>query len=612
MGKSPAEGGSGALPPAQFDYAVRDPERLARNMARTLEQLGRAAAAWVEPRERGETIEAGPISYTELVSTLSRLGDYWLKDPVRALKAQTDLLAGGLELWTRSLARLSNGQAPEPSAPAKPDKRFADEDWQRNPFFGFLREAYLLTSSWAENLANQAEGLDPHTRHKAAFYVRQISNALSPSNFILTNPELYRETVEQNGENLVRGMTMFADDMAAGGGNLKLRQSDTSQFELGRNIAMTAGKVVAENAICQIIQYAPRTETVFRRPILISPPWINKFYILDLNPEKSLIGWMVDQGHTVFVISWVNPDASLADKDWGDYIDDGLAFGLDAVEAATGMREVNAVGYCVGGTLLGASIPYLRSRGDERIRSLTFLTTQIDFEHSGDLKVYVDEPQIASLEASMSLKGYLEGSQMATAFNLLRSSELIWPYFVNNYLKGREPLPFDLLYWNADATRMAKANHLFYLRRCYLENRLSRGEMEIGGIRLDLNTVDLPIFNLATREDHIAPARSVYEGSLAFGAPVTLVVTGSGHIAGVVNAPARGKYQYWTGPSPSRERSFETWMAEASETAGSWWPRWQEWIEPLADDRVPAREPGGGRLPQIEDAPGRYVRVRSV
>ncbi|WP_062014416.1 class I poly(R)-hydroxyalkanoic acid synthase [Aureimonas sp. AU4] len=589
-------------------YAVRDPEAFARNMAHMLEHLGKAASAWVEPRERGEAVD-GPVSYGDVVSTLSRVAEYWLNDPVRALEAQTGLMAGFFNIWMRSLQTVS-AEPPPPVAtvPAPADKRFADEEWRRNLFFNFLREAYTLITQWAQGLVDRAEGLDPHTRQKAVFYVRQITNAISPSNFVLTNPELFRETVAENGANLARGMKMLAEDLAKGAGTLKLRQSDASRFRVGDNLATTPGKVVAQNDLCQIVQYAPSTETVYRRPILISPPWINKFYILDLTPEKSLIRWLVEQGRTVFVVSWVNPDERHAAKDWQAYVEEGLVFGLDTVREATGESEVDAVGYCVGGTLLAAGLAYLKAKGDGRIRSATLLTTQVDFRHAGDLKVFVDEEQLAEIEKAMS-RGYLDGTKMATAFNLLRSGELIWPYFVNNYLKGREPLPFDLLFWNADATRMAKANHLFYLRNCYLENRLSRGRMRLGDVDIDLSTVDIPIYNLATREDHIAPALSVYEGSGSFGGPVRFVVTGSGHIAGVVNPPARGKYQFWTGPQPRDGLSFDAWWQEAAETKGSWWPDWEAWLrEQSGEERVSAREPGGGRLAPIEDAPGSYVR----
>ncbi|WP_102959175.1 class I poly(R)-hydroxyalkanoic acid synthase [Mangrovicella endophytica] len=596
---------------AAGDFLPKDPEAFLRNMAHAFEQFGRAASAWVEPRERGDIVDDGPLSLADVAATLSKVTNYWMADPTRTVEAQMSLFSGYLGVWSNAIQRLS---AIRDAAPAEPpaasDKRFADKGWSENPFFDALRQVYLVTSRWADDMVERAGDLDPHTRHKAAFYVRQIANAISPSNFVATNPELLRETLASNGANLVRGMTMFAEDMAAGRGNLRLRQTDFSKFEVGRDLANTPGKVVAQNAICQIIQYAPQTETVFARPILIVPPWINKFYILDLNAEKSLIRWMVEQGHTVFVISWVNPTESHAAFDWRDYICQGISFGLETISEATGMSEVNAVGYCVGGTLLAAALAHFAAISDGRIVSATLLTTQVDFTQPGDLKVFVDEPQIERIEAAMA-KGYLEGSHMASAFNLIRSSDLIWPYFVNNYLRGREPLPFDLLYWNADATRMPRANHLFYLRNCYLQNRLAHGEMEIDGQPLDLSRVKIPIYNLATREDHIAPARSVFIGARTFGSDVAYVLTGSGHIAGVVNPPARGKYQYWTGPAPTAVETLDDWLAEATETKGSWWPHWQAWIEPHAGERVPAREPGGGKLAPIEDAPGSYVKVRS-
>jgi polyhydroxyalkanoate synthase len=453
----------------------------------------------------------------------------------------------------------------------------------------------------------QAEGLDEHTRHKARFYVSQISNAISPSNFILTNPELFRETVASNGENLVRGMKMLAEDIGAGGGDLKLRQSDYSKFALGRNLATTPGKVVARSALAEIIQYEPKTKKVLKRPLLICPPWINKFYILDLNPQKSFVNWAVEQGHTVFVISWVNPDERHGRKDWNDYIEEGIRFALDTVEEETGEREVNAIGYCVGGTLLAAALALFAKEGDERIRTATFFTTQVDFTHAGDLKVFVDEEQIAALESAMSSKGYLEGNKMATAFNMLRSNDLIWPYVVNNYLRGKEPLPFDLLYWNADSTRMPAANHSFYLRNCYLENKLARGEMVMAGKKLSLKDVKIPVFNQASREDHIAPARSVFKGSSLFGGDVAFILAGSGHIAGVVNPPASKKYQYWTGGKP--KGSFQGWLEKAKEHPGSWWPHWQAWIERHDNASVPARKAAARRAP-LGEAPGLYVTVR--
>ena len=513
-----------------------------------------------------------------------------------------------MNVWANSIQRLNQGeQVDDAVKPDSGDKRFQDPEWGRNAFFDFLKQAYLVTSRWANDLVEHADGLDQHTRHKAGFYVKQLSHAISPSNFILTNPELFRETVASDGENLVRGMKMLAEDIVAGHGELKLRQADYSKFEIGRNVAVSPGKVVGRTDVAEIIQYDPSTETVLKRPLLICPPWINKFYILDLNPQKSFIRWAVEQGHTVFVISWVNPDQRHGSKGWESYIREGIEYGLDTIEAATGEREVNAIGYCVGGTLLAAALALMAQEGDDRIRSVTFFTTQVDFTFAGDLKVFVDEEQIAALEQAMGEKGFLEGTRMATAFNMLRSGDLIWPYVVNNYMRGKEPMPFDLLYWNADSTRMGAANHSYYLRNCYLDNTLSQGRMQLAGKTLSLADVTIPVYNLASREDHIAPARSVFLGCRCFGGPVEYVMAGSGHIAGVVNPPSMKKYQHWTGGKP--EGDFDEWVASATENPGSWWPHWQRWIEALDDRRVTARTPGE-RTTTFGDAPGEYVKVR--
>jgi len=595
-------------PAAIEPYIVKDPEALTVNLARTVEQLGKAASAWLAPRETGEKVDTVAEPMVDMVKTLSRVSEYWLADPRRTLEAQTMLLGSYFNIWSRTLSKLGGNEVEDAPDPHGKDKRFSDEDWVKNPFFDFLRQVYFVTSDWAEKLVADAEGLDEHTRHKAAFYVKQIASAISPSNFITTNPQLYRETVATNGANLVRGMKMLAEDIAAGRGDLKLRQTDTSKFAIGENMALTPGKVLAQSDVCQVIQYDATTDKVLKRPLLICPPWINKFYILDLNPAKSFIKWAVDQGHTVFVISWVNPDERHADKGWEAYAREGVGFALDTIKQATGEDEVNAIGYCVGGTLLAATLALHAREGDRRIRTATLFTTQVDFTFAGDLKVFADEDQIDAIERGMKATGYLDGSKMATAFNMLRASELIWPYFVNNYLKGQEPMPFDLLYWNSDSTRMPAANHSFYLRNCYLNNTLSKGEMVLAGEKVSLKDVKIPIYNLATKEDHIAPAKSVFVGSKYFGGKVTYVMAGSGHIAGVVNPPDKMKYQFWTGGPVKGE--FEDWVKKADETPGSWWPHWHEWIKAEDDRMVPARKTGG-TMNSIEEAPGSYVRVRA-
>lgn len=585
-----------------------DFEALAANTARLMEELGHATAASLKPIEEGRAKPGMSDEVSDIVKTLGQVVEQIAADPQRLVVAQTSLTIGFLDLWSRTLKRYQGESVPPAATPDATDKRFLDPDWSTNPMFDFVKQAYLITSRWAENLVDTAENLDPHTRHKAQFYVKQLSSALAPTNFVATNPDLLRTTLAENGENLVRGMKMMVEDIKAGKGTLKLRQSETGTFEVGVNLATTPGKVVFQNDLFELIQYAPTTETVVKRPLLIVPPWINKFYILDLNPEKSFIRWAVGQGLTVFVISWANPDERLADKSFEEYMRDGILAAVDRALAITGEKSVTTMGYCVGGTLLAVTLAYLAAKGDTRIASATLLTTQVDFENAGDLKVFVDEEQVKLVESRMDVRGYLEGTSMSAAFNMLRPNDLIWPYVVNVYLKGQHPFPFDLLYWNSDSTRMPAANHSFYLRNCYLDNKLSKGEIILGGERLDLGRVTIPIYNLAAKEDHIAPAKSVFVGSGCFGGDVTYVMAGSGHIAGVINPPEKVKYQYWTGGKP--EGDFGAWVASADETPGSWWPHWLEWTVSQAPERVKARKPGG-RFKTLGDAPGTYVKVRS-
>ncbi|MGH6672093.1 MAG: PHA/PHB synthase family protein [Xanthobacteraceae bacterium] len=596
--------------PAPVKIGGVDIDEFSGNLARLIEQGGHALAAYLKPRERGRDDREFADEITEVVKTLAQVAQYWMADPQRSVAVQTRLGKAYLDLWAAAARRLAGENAPPVATPAPNDKRFADPDWSSNQFYDFLKQAYLLTTRWANELVADAADLDPHTKQKAEFYMRQLANALSPSNFVLTNPELLRETLASNADNLVRGMRMLAEDIEAGHGHLRIRQSDSAMFEVGRNLAATPGKVIFQNDLMQLIQYEPSTPNVLRRPLLIVPPWINKYYILDLTPEKSFIKWCIDQGLTVFCISWVNPDERLAEKTFGDYIDDGPIAALDAIKAATGEDRVHAVGYCVGGTMLAVSLAAMAARLDKRIMSATLFAAQVDFTYAGDLKVFVDEEQVDALEQRMAERGYLEGGAMATVFNFLRSNDLIWPYVINNYLKGKAPFPFDLLYWNSDATRMPAANHSFYVRSCYLENKLSQGRMTIGNTRIDLKAIKVPVYNLATREDHIAPAKSVLLGCKYFGGPIRFVLAGSGHIAGVVNPPAKNKYQYWTGPRP-RSSNLDNWIAKATEHPGSWWPDWLAWLKRQDETEVPARAPGLGTLAAIENAPGSYVRVRS-
>ena len=593
----------------EINPKLPDMEALSTNMARLIGEGGKVLSAYLKPIESGKTNSDMAEHVSDAVKTLGRVAECWLSDPQKTLEAQSALSQQFISLWSQTLHRLQ-GETVAPVVPLdKSDKRFADPEWQTNPYFDFLRQAYLIGTNWANDIVAKTQGLDPFEKQKAEFYLRQISGAISPSNFLATNPELLRETFVQNGENLVRGLHMLAEDIEAGKGQVKIRQSDSSKLVLGVDMANTPGKVMFRNDLIELIQYTPTTEQVYRRPLLILPPWINKFYVLDLNREKSFIRWCVAQGLTVFVVSWVNPDERHADKDFEAYMKEGIFAALSAIEQATGERHVSAMGYCVGGTLLAVTLAYMAATNDDRIQNATFLTTQVDFTDAGDLKVFVDAERIKNLEEKMHETGYLEGARMAAAFNMLRPSELIWSYVVNNYLKGKEPMPFDLLSWNSDSTRMPAANHAFYLRHCYLQNDLSQGRMQIGNVTLDLHKVKIPIYELAAKEDHIAPARSVFTGAKLFGGDVRYVLSGSGHIAGVVNPADKPKYQYWTGGKP--DGTFDAWVTSATEHPGSWWLDWIDWMKQQAPEQVQARQPGQGKLTVLGDAPGEYVKVKA-
>ena len=612
----PAARPSAAAPPAPEPAqaapaplpGVADLDKLSRNMSLLVEESRKVAAAYIEPRTRMAVQPKGAEEAKDMAQTLGQVAAQWFTDPARMVVAQASLSSRMVDLWAGTMRRMAGEPAPEPEPARTADKRFAAPEWRELPGFDFIRQAYTITSDWANGLVEDAD-LDEETRDKARFYLRQLTGALSPSNFLATNPELLKHTFEEGGENLVRGMRMLAEDIAAGDGDLKIRQSDNTAHKLGLNMAMTPGKVVYRNELMELIQYAAATPEVYRRPLLIVPPWINKFYVLDLNPAKSFVKWAVDQGLTVFVISWVNPDERHADKDFESYMREGIFAALDAIEQATGERDATTIGYCVGGTLLAVTLAYMAIKGDARISSATFFTAQTDFRNAGDLKIFANEDQIAAVETEMREHGYLQGSKMANAFNMLRPNDLIWSYVVNNYLKGKAPMAFDLLTWNSDSTRMPAANHAFYLRNCYLGNKLTQGEMVLGGETLDLGRVTIPVYNLATKEDHIAPAKSVFVGAAFFGGPMRYVLAGSGHIAGVVNPPYKPKYQYWSGPEVGD--SYEAWLEAATETAGSWWPDWMSWVAAQAPEKAAAREPGGGVLEPLCDAPGEYVRVKS-
>ena len=595
------------LPPFFSAYHISDPETFASNLLKAFE---RGSAAFAQLAERPDA-KLGPYTpaseFSAATETISALVRKWLADPVKLSEAQAEFARQFAALWNNVLIRMMGVPVPPLIQPAPGDNRFKDPDWDKNPYFDFCKQAYLLACKWAEDQLAATPDLAPHERHRAEFYLRQLTSAYSPSNFPVTNPEVLRQTIATNAQNLLDGADLLAEDLNRSGDLMKISQTDPNAFELGRNLATTPGKIVFQNELLQLIQYTPTTEKVRSRPLIMVPPWINKYYILDLTSSKSLIKYVVDQGFTVFVVSWVNPDERLAEKTFEDYVLEGILEAVRAVQEETGVEKINALGYCVGGTALATGLAYLAQRGEEPFQCCSLLTTQVDFSLAGDLLLFTDDTQLASLDALMNERGFLDGSRMANVFNMMRPRDLIWPYVVNNYLLGKKPFPFDLLFWNQDSTRMAAANHKYYLREFYNENRLAKGEMTLGGIKLDLKKVKLPIFSVATREDHIAPAPSVFRGIQMFGGPVEFVLAGSGHIAGVVNPPEKVKYQYWTGGKAMT--SIAAWEASATENPGSWWPYWIDWLSQQSGGWVPARVPGA-KLGAIEDAPGSYVKAR--
>ena len=597
-------------PQVPSQYTLADPVQFAQNMTKVFEQAAGIARTFAErPQPSLQDTENQLTPMEQVSKTLGAVAQSYMNDPRKLMEAQMQLWNNYTQLWQNAWAKVIGQQTQPVAEPSRSDKRFRDKDWQEHTVFDFLKQFYLISANWAQDMVKNADGVDDHTRHKARFYVEQIANAVSPSNFALTNPEVLRATLSSNGANLVEGLKHLQRDMQTPDGRLRIKQTDMTAFEIGRNIATTPGKVVFRNETFELIQYSPSKAETHEYPLVIFPPWINKFYILDLNPKKSFVKWAVDQGLTVFIVSWVNANEKQARKSFSDYMREGFLEAIQAAQDATGAPKVNVIGYCIGGTLTAASLGYMAAQNDNRVNAATFFTTQVDFEKAGDLLVYVDEEQVKWIEGRMADKGYLPGTRMADAFNLLRSNDLIWSYVVNNYMLGKEPMPFDLLYWNADSTRMPAGVHSFYLRECYMANKLAQGKMVLDNVRIDLKKAKMPVYNLAAREDHIAPLASVFHVGRYFGGPTRLVVSGSGHIAGVVNPPDANKYQYWT--NETWAPTLEEWLKGATEHPGSWWPDWATWIADKSGPMVPAPTPGSGKLKVIEDAPGSNVRVRS-
>ncbi len=534
-----------------------------------------------------------------------------LGNPYKLAQAQMNLVWDYFSLWQHSMLRVAGMQAPPVAKPAKGDSRFADDQWNDHFLFDFIKQSYLITARHVHATVSHVDGLDDHTQKKVDFFTRQFINAFSPTNFAMTNPEVLRETIRTHGQNLLKGFNNLLRDIEDGGGQLRVKMTDPTAFELGRNVCVTPGKVVFQNEMLQLLQFNPTTEKQFKRPLLIVPPWINKYYILDLRQSNSFIKWATDQGHTVFCISWVNPDRKMAEKEFEDYLTEGSIKAIDAVCEQTGEKEINTIGYCLGGTLLAPTIAYMTAKNDKRVVSATYFVSLLDFSVPGELGVFIDEGQVASLEKKMAERGYLEGSEMAGTFNMLRSNDLIWSFVVNNYLMGKEPFPFDLLFWNSDSTRMPYKMHSYYLRNMYMKNLLRvPGAIVLDGVPIDLSTVKIPSYFISSMEDHIAPWKGTYLGATTLGGPVRFVLGGSGHIAGIVNPPSAEKYCYWTNDTKKLPATGDEWFAGTQQHPGSWWTDWNNWITGLDSTMVPARDPAKGKLKVVEDAPGSYVKFR--
>ena len=586
-------------------FKFPDPAVLGRSMADVARRSQRIVTEWLKQQSQ----EGQPLDPLNMGNAFLEMTARLMANPTELVQAQLGFWQDYMTLW-QNTARRVMGLDHKPVIQADPtDRRFKDAAWDESEIFDFIKQSYLLSARFVQDVVRRVDSLDPKTAQKVDFYARQFVEAMSPSNFVLTNPEVLRRTAETGGENLLKGLSNLLADLDRGKGRLHIKMTDMDAFQVGGNIAVSPGDVVYQNDLMQLIQYAPSTETVLRRPLLIVPPWINKFYILDLRPRNSFVRWAVSQGHTVFMVSWVNPDEKLADKGFDDYMTEGVLEPIEAIGKATGEHEVNAIGYCLGGTLLGAALAWLAAKRRQPVKAATFFTSLLDFTESGELNVFIDEEQLKALEERMNRRGYLEGSEMAATFNMLRANDLIWSFVVNNYLLGNDPFPFDLLYWNSDSTRMPARMHSFYLRKMYQENKLAEaGGITLKGEPIDLGRIRVPAYFLSTREDHIAPWKATYRGARLLGGPTRLVLAASGHIAGVVNPPDSGKYNHWINPELPADP--QEWLAGATELGGSWWPDWHRWVSAQAPERVPARVPGDGKLKPIEPAPGCYVKMR--
>lgn len=589
--------------------ALPDPQEVAVTYAEVAQRASKLITAHMQRQmKKGVTPPQDELGIAQaFMDMMAKM----LANPYQMAQTQMNLVWDYFSLWQHSMLRFMGTTTPPIATPHQGDKRFKDEQWEEHFLFDFIKQSYLISARHIHDAVCCVKGLDAHSQDKVNFFTRQFIDAMSPSNFAHTNPEVFRETVNTRGQNLLSGFNNLLRDIEAGDGQLRVKMTDTAAFELGRNVATTPGKVVFQNELFQLLQFNPTTKTQFKRPLLIVPPWINKYYILDLREKNSYIKWATDQGHSVFCISWVNPDKKLAQKGFDDYLTEACLVAVDKVCEQTGEKEINAVGYCLGGTLLGTTAAYMVAKKDKRIASITFLAAMLDFSIPGELSIFIDEQQVSNLEKKMNERGYLEGSEMAGTFNMLRSNDLIWSFVVNNYLMGKSPFPFDLLYWNSDSTRMPAAMHSFYLRNMYMKNLLKEpGGIAIDDVAIDLTKIKIPAYFISTIEDHIAPWQSTYLGARLFSGPTRFVLGGSGHIAGIVNPPAANKYGHWINPAKVLPETAEQWFEGAQQHPGSWWTDWQAWLLAQNDATVPPRDPAKGKLKVLEDAPGGYAKLR--
>ena len=589
--------------------ATFDPVAFSKNYMEVLEQgMPLLQNAWTKTLNDFASLHsADPFKFNEALS------DFWLNlfnDPERFAKAQIDYLDKMNFIWQGNYHKfLGHETVNKDSEKQLKDKRFKDASWQENIAFNIIKQTYLVSCDWIMDLVEKTKGLTTEEKRRLEFAARQYTDALSPSNYFMTNPEILNATLETNGQNLIDGLKNLIDDLDSESGTFRISKTNYSAFKVGENLATTPGKVVYQNRLMQLIQYSPSTKSSFETPLLFIPPWINKYYILDMKPENSLIKWAVDQGHTVFVISWVNPDKTYAETNFEDYMQDGILEACKQIQVQTDTKQVNAVGYCIGGTLLATTLAYLAAKGEEElIKSATFFTTLIDFENAGDLSLFLNEEQLKVLEDKIDDMGYLDSASLQNTFNILRSGDLIWSFIVNNYMLGKDPFPFDLLYWNDDSTNMPAAMHKFYLRNMYRDNLLcQKGAMTLKGKKIDLSKIKTPCYFLSCKDDHIAPWASTYNGQKCFeGADVKFTLSASGHVAGVINPPSKNKYGFWQNNN-TKSSSAEEWLENADYFTGSWWENWQDWLKPRTGKERPARSPDKGKLKPIEPAPGSYV-----